>query len=306
MGAVYEAMDLRLERRVAVKVLSGQRFGDPTSLRRFEREAQTAARLTHQNIVRVYDYGLLHDTEGAYLVMELLEGETLGSAIKRLGKIEPARAGEWLDQALEGIKAAHEMGVLHRDLKPENIFLARAEKQLPPLVKILDFGLAKFTQPEVSERPSITTDGVTMGTFGYMSPEQLIGGRLDQRSDIFSFGVILAETLTGRNPFTGQNYAAFLTSVLHNSFHLSGDEPEIRHLDEILQKCLAKDPDARFSSIAQLQHELIPVLKNCPVIESLGRTRRDTKAIKTSSMPEQEAQTQITDEPPESGFTISG
>ena len=257
MGAVYEANDLRLNRKVAVKILSGQLFGNSGALRRFEREAQTSARLSHPNIITVYDYGLL-STEGAYLVMELVTGETLGAVLKRRQSIERSDTASWLEQVLNAAGAAHAAGVIHRDLKPDNIFINEADQR----IKILDFGLAKLTQAnEAAEGKSqMTSPGAVMGTFGYMSPEQLSGSEVDHRTDLFSIGVIAVEMLTGRRPFGGRNYHEQLTAILHEPFHLEGESEDAKRLDAVLQKSLAKNPDDRFASAAEMRAELIPAV----------------------------------------------
>jgi hypothetical protein len=268
MGAVYRATDERLNREVALKILSGQMFGNREALRRFEREAQTSARLSHPNIITVYDYGQL-TTEGAYLVMELAEGETLGGALKRDGPLAPEIAARYFEQVLAAVGVAHEANVIHRDLKPDNLFLARGEKG-QAVVKVLDFGLAKIMLPNFKDAgnpdhsPTMTTPGAVMGTFGYMSPEQLTGGTVDNRSDLFSIGVIVVEALTGRRPFNGKTYHELLNSILNQPFQLEGDVAEVVALDEVLQKCLAKDARDRFSSAAEMQSKLIPAIGLCP------------------------------------------
>ncbi len=268
MGAVYQSFDLRLNRRVAVKILGGQLFGNSEALRRFEREAQTAARLSHPHIITIYDYGAL-STEGAYLVMELAEGETLNSILKREKYILPALAAEWFEQILAAVGAAHAGGVIHRDLKPDNIFITRGESGHNS-VKVLDFGLAKLTQAAVvsSQNPTMadptTTPGAVMGTLGYMSPEQLTGGEIDERSDLFSVGVMVVESLTGRRPFTGKTYHELLTAILQKPFHLKSNAPEAQRLDRVLQKCLAKDRATRYASAVEMQRELIPATRRCP------------------------------------------
>ncbi|HEV8134759.1 MAG TPA: protein kinase [Pyrinomonadaceae bacterium] len=263
MGAVYEATDLRLNRRVAVKILSGKMFGNREALRRFEREAQTSARLSHRNIISVYDYGVLA-AEGAYLVMELISGETLAALIKREGCVAPQAAAECFNQVLEGIKAAHAAGVIHRDLKPANVLISKEENgQLH--VRVLDFGLAKITLSELTDTNSptalLTTPGMVVGTMGYMSPEQLRGETVDERSDLFSVGVMVVEVLTGSRPFRGPTYTELLSSILHGSFHLEGGSKEAEQLDAVLQKCLAKDRERRFSSAGEMQRELIPAMR---------------------------------------------
>jgi hypothetical protein len=272
MGAVYEATDLRLHRKVAVKILTGSMFGNSEALRRFEREAQASARLHHPNIITVHDYGLL-STEGAYLVMELVAGETLGARIKRERQLAPAEAARLFEQILDGLKAAHVAGVVHRDLKPENVLLSTNEGG-HARVHLLDFGLAKLTQslPADSLSPTaaspVTTPGAVMGTFGYMSPEQLTGGAIDARSDLFSIGVMVVEAITGRRPFTGTTYHELLTNVLNAPYHLEDASPAAQQLDAVLQKSLAKDRAARFASAAAMQQELIPALRECPPLNS--------------------------------------
>ena len=271
MGAVYAATDLRLRRRVAVKLLTGSMFGDPEALHRFEREAQAAARLQHPHIISVHDYGTL-GAAGAYLVMELVAGETLAARLKRQGHLSPADTADLFDQMLAGIEAAHAAGIVHRDLKPVNIMLA-AGADGRTHVRILDFGLAKLTQGALASdslKPTsaepATTPGAVMGTFGYMSPEQLTGGAVDERSDLFSLGVMVVEALTGRRPFAGWTYHELLMKILHSSFHLQDDSPAAQRLDQKLQKCLAKDPPQRYATAARMRQELIPAIRDCAAL----------------------------------------
>ena len=279
MGAVYEATDLRLNRRVAIKILSSSMFGNRHALRRFEREAQTSAKLVHPNIITVYDYGVL-GTGGAYLVMQLVFGETLGRMIRRQGCIAPQTAAELFAQVLEGVKAAHQAGVIHRDLKPDNILISKGEDNQIE-VRLLDFGLAKITLPELMEMNSataaVTTPGTVVGTFGYMSPEQLMGTGVDERSDLFSLGVMVVEVLTGSRPFAGKTYPELLTSILQESFHLPTDSPEAEHLDAVLQKCLAKDRDDRFASAGAMQKELIPAIREYRPLKSEQATNSEAE-----------------------------
>jgi hypothetical protein len=263
MGAVYQATDLRLNRTAAVKIISGQFFGNSEALRRFEREARTSARLQHPNIITVYDYGLL-STEGAYLVMELVQGDTLGRILKRDGILAPSRAAEWLDQVLSAVGAAHAAGVIHRDLKPENIFIARGENGQTP--KVLDFGLAKIARggDDSTEDTGMTTPGAVLGTFGYMSPEQLTGGHVDEKTDLFSLGVIAVEMITGRRPFGGNSYHEHLAAVMQNTFQLKGEGATVDRLSQVLQSCLAKDSEDRIASAGEMRKELIPALRECP------------------------------------------
>ncbi|HEY8225651.1 MAG TPA: serine/threonine-protein kinase, partial [Pyrinomonadaceae bacterium] len=196
MGEVYLARDLEIGRDVAVKVLPSTFSTDKDRLQRFQQEACAAGALNHPNILSIYDVGK-HDGS-PYVVSELLEGETLRKRISGTG-LGQRRAIDYASQIANGLAAAHEKGIIHRDLKPDNIFITNDGR-----VKILDFGLAKLTQldgnqaqTDVPTRRVDTDPGVVMGTVGYMSPEQLKGRAVDQRSDIFSFGAILYEMLSG-------------------------------------------------------------------------------------------------------------
>lgn len=246
MGAVYEATDLRLNRSVAVKILGGAMFGNREALRRFEREAQTAAQLSHPNVVAVYDYGTL-STEGAFLVMELVRGESLRQILKREGKLDFPALKEWFGQILDGVEAAHRAGIIHRDLKPENILVTKTETGAARLC-ILDFGLAKSSETKASETSIVTSPGAIMGTFGYMSPEQLRGERAVQQSDLFAVGVMIYEALTGEKPFRGQSY--------HEILHAMKDEP-VFDLDApyaaFFEQALAREPEHRFASAGEMK-----------------------------------------------------
>jgi eukaryotic-like serine/threonine-protein kinase len=258
MGAVFEASDLRLGRRVAVKIIGGRFFGDAKALRRFQREAQAAAWLNHPNIIAVFDYGALQ-TEGAYLVMELVEGETLGARLKRVGKLGLQETAELFNQVLEGVGVAHEAGVVHRDLKPDNLLLTGQNQ-----VKILDFGLAKLAHSgrldvsAISE--TLTMPGMVMGTLGYMSPEQLTGGTADESSDLFAVGVMMIEALTGQAPFRGRTCQEMLASIAEGKFNLPDDGDISGRLHRMLQRCLAKDSKLRFGSAEEMRRELAKVV----------------------------------------------
>ncbi len=258
MGEVYKAHDPRLGREVAIKVLPSAFSADPERLHRFEQEARAAAALNHPNILAVHDIGQ-HD--GApYIVSELLEGETLRERLHG-GALPVRKAVEYAVQIAHGLAAAHEKGITHRDLKPENIFVTSDER-----VKILDFGLAKLTQAEpsmagASELPTTppnTLPGVVLGTIGYMAPEQVRGLTADHRSDIFAFGAILYEMLSGRRAFRGDTTADTMTAILKE------DPPDLatseRHIPPALARiadhCLEKSPTARFKSADDLAFAL--------------------------------------------------
>jgi Tol biopolymer transport system component len=249
MGEVYRARDSQLGRDVAIKVLPASFSVDQDRLRRFEQEACAASALNHPNILVVHD--IAADDGTPYVVSELLEGETLR---KRIGgtPLGQRRAVEYALQIANGLAAAHEKGIIHRDLKPDNVFVTNDGR-----VKILDFGLAKLTQldgnqsqTDVPTRRVDTDPGVVMGTVGYMSPEQLKGRAVDQRSDIFSFGAILYEMLSGRRAFHGESAAETMSAILKE------DPPELSDtnrsvspaLERLVNHCLEKNPEARFHS----------------------------------------------------------
>lgn len=265
MGAVYQATDLRLNRTVAVKILGSSLFGEARALRRFEQEAQTSARLVHPNIITVHDYGVLN-TGGAYLVMELVEGGTLGSILKRDGRIPAALAADWLEQILAAVSAAHAAGVIHRDLKPDNIFIARGD-QGQQVAKVLDFGLAKIKQLDGGDSASptavpLTTPGAVVGTFSYMAPEQLTGGVVNERSDLFSLGVITLEMLTGQRPFQGKTYHELLAAIINQPFAFESELAESAALNSALQRSLAKEARDRFASAAEMQEQTVSAIRS--------------------------------------------
>jgi eukaryotic-like serine/threonine-protein kinase len=212
MGEVYRSRDDRLGRDVALKVLKPSLVQDQDRLRRFEQEARSAAALSHPNIVAIYDIGM-HDGAPC-IASELLEGQTLRQRLFE-GPLPLGQAADYGLQIAQGLVAAHRKRIVHRDLKPENLFITRDSR-----VKILDFGIAKLTVPEVMEERSLasmttqTKSGSVLGTVAYMSPEQLRGKAVDHRSDIFSFGAVLYEMLTGKRAFSGETQVDTMTAVL--------------------------------------------------------------------------------------------
>ncbi|HTO89084.1 MAG TPA: protein kinase [Thermoanaerobaculia bacterium] len=257
MGEVYRARDTKLDREVAVKVLPAAVAQDPTALARFEREAKAVAALSHPNILAIHDFGAHGGT--AFAVTELLEGETLREILSG-GALPARRACEYALQMARGLAAAHEKGIVHRDLKPDNVFVTRDGR-----VKILDFGLAKPVAvpaaPSETKSPTVsayTEPGAVMGTVGYMSPEQVKGQPLDPRSDIFSFGSVLYEMLSGRRAFQRDTVAETMAAILKE------DPPEISEsgrkvspaLERLVRHCLEKSPESRFQSVRDLAFAL--------------------------------------------------
>ena len=273
MGAVYEGFDEHLRRPVAVKILLPALFGDAEALRRFEREARLSARLQHPDIVAVHDFGGT-ETGGAFLVMELLSGISLRTALQRAGALDPSTAAGWFRQICAGVRAAHQTGVIHRDLKPENLFIAQMDGE-GEVVKILDFGLAKaIGRPGGDGATSVTVPGTLLGTLSYMPPEQLSGETVDERGDIFALGVVASESISGERPFRGGSPAEIIHAMLRGEVRLPGEGPEVRRLEEVLRKCLARDPRDRFARVADLESELLPALEDCPPLGPAA-ARRD-------------------------------
>ena len=256
MGEVYRARDSKLDREVAVKVLPTSLARDPAALARFEREAKAVAALSHPNILAVHDFGSSDGT--TYAVMELLEGESLRQRLAE-GAIPLRKAAEIAREIALGLAAAHDKGIVHRDLKPENLFLTRDGR-----VKILDFGLARqIALPSSGDTHSPTAapgtePGTVLGTVGYMAPEQLRGQTADHRSDIFSFGAVLYEMLTGRRAFLGDTAIETMNAILKE------EPPELSQsgrqippgLERIVAHCLEKKPDERFQSARDLAFDL--------------------------------------------------
>ena len=284
MGEVYRARDTRLLRDVALKVLPATLAHDEDRLRRFEVEARAASLLNHPNILAVHDVGRF---DGApFVVSELLEGESLRQRLQGGGGLAAHRSLDYAVQIANGLAAAHERGIIHRDLKPENVFVTRDGH-----VKILDFGLAKLTLPEhetgADDSATLTrqTDpGKVLGTVGYMSPEQVRGKPADHRSDVFSFGALLYEMLSGRRAFKGDSAVETLNAILKE------EPPDLletqRHLppglERIVRHCLEKRPEDRFQSARDLAFDLQSISAasgtspSRPLVES--RTRRVLKA----------------------------
>jgi eukaryotic-like serine/threonine-protein kinase len=253
MGVVYKARDIQLNRTVAAKVLPPDKIADPARRERFVREARAASALNHPNIVAIYD---IRSEEGVdFIVMEFVEGRTLDEAIPAKG-MRVGAALKCAVQIADALARAHGAGILHRDIKPSNVMITGEGR-----VKILDFGLAKLADPVESSpdaptmtRP-LTEEGVVVGTASYMSPEQAEGREVDARSDIFSFGTVLYEMLTGRKPFGGDSWLAILTHILREDptppCQLVPEIPP--ELEKAVLRCLRKDPARRYQTMADLK-----------------------------------------------------
>ena len=280
MGEVWRARDTRLNREVAIKVLPADFANDADRLQRFEQEAHATSALNHPNILTVHDFGLASAELGGapYLVAELLDGEELRAELER-GALAPRKAIEYARQIADGLAAAHAKGIVHRDLKPENLFVTADGR-----VKILDFGLAKLRpQPamnagsEVATQKKITDPGTVMGTVGYMSPEQVRGQDVDHRSDIFSFGIILHEMLSGQRTFTGDSLVEVMNAILKEEPpELSETNAKISpQLEKLVRRCLEKKPERRFQTASDLGF----ALESLTTLSSSGKHRTEAAPI---------------------------
>jgi serine/threonine protein kinase/dienelactone hydrolase len=270
MGEVYRAYDTRLHRAVALKVLPGERLVDPEHRQRLIQEARAASALNHSNIVTVYEIGSECDTD--FIAMEYVEGHSLVSEIPKQGlPAEPVLA--YAVQVAAALAKAHAAGVIHRDLKPANIMLS-VEGQ----IKLVDFGLARRMRLAESET-TLTAEGGISGTVGYMSPEQVRGLPLDPRTDLFSFGVVLYEMVTGERPFTGSSAMAVCDAILHSPPRDFGDSPAPGKLKVIIRRLLEKDPGDRYASADEVYHELRALEASLAPIRSVRLSRNVWVAV---------------------------
>src|ERR1700741_1459854 len=257
MGEVYRARDTRLERTVAIKILPAQFSSDPVHKQRFEREAKTISSLNHPHICVLHDIG--HQDGIDYLVMECVEGETLAKRLEK-GALPLEQVLELGSQIADGLDKAHRSGIVHRDVKPGNIMLT------PTGAKLLDFGLAKPSAPlssavtltAATRNSPMTEQGTIVGTFQYMSPEQIEGKELDGRSDIFSLGAVLYEMVTGQRAFQGKSQLSVASAILEKEpAPITVVKPTTPlALDHVIRKCLAKTPEDRWQSASDWAGEL--------------------------------------------------
>jgi serine/threonine-protein kinase len=265
MGEIYKAQDTRLNRAVAIKVLPSAKSGDPDRRKRFLIEAQTASALNHPSIITIHD--VISDGDAEFIVMELVSGKALNDVIPKGGLRVPQTLNYAL-QMSDAMAVAHDAGIIHRDLKPANVMVTDSG-----LVKILDFGLAKLADPspasELDKGPDtapsmteLTREGAILGTVTYMSPEQAQGKKVDIRSDIFSFGAVLYEMLTGLRPFEGDSSLATLSSILRDEVRpMSEVAPDVpSQFDAVIRQCMRKNPDDRFQTMHEV-HSALSALK---------------------------------------------
>lgn len=281
MGEVYVATDQQGGRSVALKILHRHVSDNPALVRRFLREAQILGRLDNPHTVRLYDSGQAED--GAlYLAMEYLEGETLASLLDREGRIDPKRALRLTLAVLTGLAAAHRSGIIHRDIKPANILLVRGEEDDLPTIKLLDFGIAKIA--DIDMTTTLTAIGSVFGTPRYMSPEQVLGHPVDHRSDLFSVGIILYRALTGWLPFDGSRVEELIYSLVHSS-----PKPPSRRwqeldtwpeMDRIVLRTIAKRPEDRYQSADEMIADLSTLLSEVLARPARRQSRRATVLVR--------------------------
>src|SRR6184192_459981 len=285
MGEVYLAEDTRLNRNVALKVLPADVAANQDRMRRFTQEAKAAAALNHPNIAHVYE---IDEVEGQHFIaMEFIDGQTLRQLIHD-GATDLPKLLRYLQHTAEGLAKAHSAGIVHRDLKPDNIMITREGH-----AKILDFGLAKLIEPQLfsggdssevatAMLPQHSTPGTVMGTVGYMSPEQAQGKtkEIDQRSDIFSFGCMLYEAVTKQKAFTGKDAIDTLNKIIREPVapitDFRPDAPD--HLQRIVRRCLAKDPEDRYQTIKDVAIELRELRRELPGSAGIDTTVPPTSA----------------------------
>ena len=255
MGSVYEGENTRIHRRVAIKVLHASVATKADIVQRFEREAQAAGRIGSEHIVEVLDLGSMPDGE-RFMVMEYLDGDSLGERIKTRGRLSALEAASILRQLLDGLGAAHEAGIVHRDLKPDNVFLLKAKGGQRDFVKLVDFGVSKFSALESDF--SMTRTGAVMGTPFYMSPEQARGQKVDHRSDLYAVGVVAYQMITGRVPFNADTFNELL-------FKIALESPEPAELlapgldpnfSAIVMHGMAREAGARFQTAAEFRNAI--------------------------------------------------
>lgn len=303
MGEIYKALDTRLNRPVAVKVLPSASSGDPERRRRFIQEAQAASTLNHPSIVTIHD--IITDGDTEYMVMEFVAGKTLNDIIPK-GGLRVPQALKYALQISDALSAAHTAGIIHRDLKPANVMVTDSG-----IAKILDFGLAKLTDRGSTDLNStqamgaqpLTMEGTILGTVSYMSPEQAQGLKIDPRSDIFSYGTVLYEMVTGRRAFEGESSLSTLSAILRDEPPDMADvAPDVpAQMESVILRCLRKSPDERFQSMKDVQNAL-SVLKRDSDSGSLYTSRLVTESQLRATPPVSSSRTGMAKPPSRSGL----
>ncbi|HEX3770047.1 MAG TPA: serine/threonine-protein kinase [Polyangiaceae bacterium] len=275
MGSVYEGENLLIRRRVAIKILNSGTTQNADAIKRFEREAQAAGEIGNDHILEVLDLGSLPNGD-RYLVMEYLDGETLAARIERHGRLSPIQISPIARQFLTALASAHAAGIIHRDLKPENIFILRSKAGRVDFVKLIDFGISKFSRRFTEGEQRMTRADAVLGTPVYMSPEQARGAReTDVRSDIYSCGVILYESVTGRVPFDGDSFNDLMFKIALSDApsplaHVPSLDPEFSW---IIERAIKRDPNERFASAQEFAEALDNWMRKNQLTETLSMPR---------------------------------
>ncbi|MGE0362304.1 MAG: FlgO family outer membrane protein [Vicinamibacterales bacterium] len=271
MGVVYAAVDERLQRSVALKVIHAGAADDDTARERFRREARLAASVNHPGVCHLYEIG---EADGQlFIAMELLEGESLAARLRR-GPLALDTAVDVTLGVLDAAEVLHHRGIVHRDLKPSNIFLTARG------IKVLDFGIARVAQQDLdTTRATLTAGGTVIGTFKYMAPEQLRGAPADGRADLFAIGVILYEMLLGRPPFEGETLAALAEQILHRDSAVLGGSPAVAAVDRVIHRALAKDAGDRYATATDMAADLRAAAKSPLGLASSVPARAVTRLV---------------------------
>ena len=275
MAEIFQARDILLDRPIAIKVLFPEFATDPAFVERFRREAQAAANLNHPNIVGVYDWGKVNNTY--YIAMEYVNGRTLADILKQSGTLTPIQVCDVMTEVAAALESAHQSGVIHRDVKPGNILVSTTGQ-----VKVADFGIARALGAGVEQ--GLTQTGAVMGTATYFSPEQAQGAFTDQRSDIYSLGVVMYEMLSGVAPFTGENAVAIAYKHVHEQATPINERVSSvpSGLAAIVKKCMQKSPDDRYTTAEEVRNELRRFLEGIPV---LAMSSQDQTVVATQMLP---------------------
>lgn len=274
MSSVYRARNLLLGQDIALKLLHPHLVSNPVTVRRFQQEARAAAALNHKNIVRLFDFGMTED-DAPFLAMEHLTGRTLSEILHDEGAIDSQRALNLFQQVADALKEAHAHGVIHRDLKPSNIVITM-DRDGNDLVKLVDFGIAKIVLPDETEQSKLTQTGDVFGSPMYMSPEQCLGQKLDERTDIYSMGCLMYEAIARRAPFQGENVLETINKQINEKpKDLKSIAPSISEgLNRVIMHCLEKDRGDRYQNIEELIDDLNLVGQNKSVRQRVGRGAR--------------------------------
>ena len=289
MGEVWRAEDTRLLRPVAIKILSERIANDPEWKARFLREARTVAQMNHPNIATIYS--IEQEGETLFIAMELVEGESLATILAR-GPVPPRETVRIICDVAEALLEAHEKGIEHRDVKPDNIIVAKRS------VKVLDFGIAKQTNPGSIDSQTLTQGGMIVGTPFYMSPEQALGKQVDSRSDIFSLGVVMYEMLAGRRPFDGDSVTETMMNIIMNEPpDLASISPALpRGLADVVRRTLQKKPEARYESAGEMIEAMRRIDFDAPLRPEPAKVHAPTEVLQPAVAPKPEPP-KITGEP---------